>query len=159
MSGISFSDIPGQSALFRTYLSDPLALKQFYPNVVEFPQDIKDYIHTVLQNYDTDRNRLADALAATNRVSGAGASTLENIELLRDAETIAIVTGQQAGLFTGPVYTIYKALFVIKMAQDLMSDGLKAVPVFWNRPEDPISTRYHAAKFENSASELLPLGF
>ncbi|MBO0150375.1 bacillithiol biosynthesis BshC, partial [Vibrio sp. Vb2424] len=62
--------------------------------------------------------------------------TFENIDLLRQPDTIAIVTGQQAGLFTGPLYTIYKALSAVRMAECLRLSGVNAVPVFWVATED-----------------------
>src|SRR6185503_5657469 len=51
-------------------------------------------------------------------------------------ETIAVVSGQQAGLFTGPLYTIYKALAAVKLAGCLRQRNTKAVPVFWIAAED-----------------------
>jgi bacillithiol synthase len=155
VSGISFSDIPGQSALFRAYLSDPLALRAFYPNASEFPRDVKAFVPDVLQNYVTDRGRLADALIATNRSLGADSLTLENIDLLRNKDSVAIVTGQQAGLFTGPLYTIYKALSAIKLAEELRSSGIKAVPVFWMATEDHDFEEVSSVKFEASNGGLV----
>ena len=49
---------------------------------------------------------------------------------------MAVVTGQQAGLFSGPLYTIYKALSAVKMTECLRGRGIKAVPVFWIAAED-----------------------
>src|SRR4030095_13576345 len=48
----------------------------------------------------------------------------------------AVVSGQQAGLFTGPLYTVYKALSAVKLAGCLMQRQTKAVPVFWIAAED-----------------------
>ena len=50
--------------------------------------------------------------------------------------TVAIVTGQQVGLFSGPAYTIYKALTAVKAARELTERGVPAVPVFWLATED-----------------------
>jgi bacillithiol biosynthesis cysteine-adding enzyme BshC len=47
-----------------------------------------------------------------------------------------VVSGQQAGLFAGPLYTIYKALSAVKLAECLTQRGVKAVPVFWVASED-----------------------
>jgi len=79
---------------------------------------------------------LCDALFEINTRSGASEGTFKNIELLRGPDTVAVVTGQQAGLFTGPIYTIYKALTAIKMAEMLNREGCKTVPVFWVATED-----------------------
>ena len=67
---------------------------------------------------------------------GAGEKTFQLIELLRASDTVAILTGQQTGLFTGPLYTIYKALSAIKMSECLRDRGINAVPIFWAATED-----------------------
>lgn len=71
-----------------------------------------------------------------NAAWGAGEETLKNIQLLRDADCLAVVSGQQAGLFSGPLYTIYKALSAVKLAGCLTQRKTKAVPVFWIATED-----------------------
>jgi len=55
---------------------------------------------------------------------------------LREADCLAVVSGQQAGLFSGPLYTIYKALAAVKLAGCLSQRQTKAVPVFWMATED-----------------------
>src|SRR5262249_36236287 len=50
--------------------------------------------------------------------------------------TVAVVTGQQVGLFSGPAYTIYKALTAARLARDLAQRGIPAVPIFWLATED-----------------------
>jgi bacillithiol biosynthesis cysteine-adding enzyme BshC len=59
-----------------------------------------------------------------------------SLERLSQAGTVAVVTGQQVGLFSGPAYTIYKALSAVKVAHALTSQGVPAVPVFWLATED-----------------------
>jgi bacillithiol biosynthesis cysteine-adding enzyme BshC len=49
---------------------------------------------------------------------------------------VAVVTGQQVGLFSGPAYTLYKAFTAIKLARQLTGEGIPAVPVFWLATED-----------------------
>ena len=49
---------------------------------------------------------------------------------------MAVVTGQQVGLFSGPCYTIYKVLHAVKLAAWLSDNGMPAVPVFWLATED-----------------------
>ena len=58
------------------------------------------------------------------------------LDRLAQPGTVAVITGQQAGLFTGPAYTIYKALHTIRLASWLSENGLPAVPVFWLATED-----------------------
>jgi len=50
--------------------------------------------------------------------------------------TVAVATGQQVGLFSGPAYTIYKALHAARLAAWLTTNGQPAVPVFWLATED-----------------------
>ena len=58
------------------------------------------------------------------------------LERLAQPGTVAVVTGQQVGLFSGPCYTIYKVLHAVKLAAWLSDNGMPAVPVFWLATED-----------------------
>jgi bacillithiol biosynthesis cysteine-adding enzyme BshC len=133
---VPFSEIPDQSRLFVTYQTDPLALKKYYPSIVASHTELAARIPEVLENHFADRSVLCDALEEINRRFDAPEKTLENIALLRESDTVAVVTGQQAGLFTGPLYTIHKALSAIKMTECLRDRGFKVVPVFWAATED-----------------------
>jgi len=133
---LSFETVPQQTHLFLDYLRDPLALREFYPSAVRFHHELPARAPEVLAAYQTDRKQLCDALLDINAACGAGEATLKNIEMLRDADCLAAVSGQQAGLFTGPLYTIYKALSAVKLAGCLTQRNTKTVPVFWIATED-----------------------
>lgn len=84
-----------------------------------------------------ERETVAAALEALNRRLGAGEETLAQVEALRDPRSLVVVTGQQSGLFTGPLYTLYKAATVLKRARALNArTGRPVVPVFWMATED-----------------------
>jgi bacillithiol biosynthesis cysteine-adding enzyme BshC len=133
---IPFDLIPNQSRLFLDYLKDPLSLKHFYPGAVRFHHELPQRREEVLQAYKVDRSRVCDALLQMNQKWGAGEEIRKNIDLLRDSDCLAVVSGQQAGLFTGPMYTIYKAISAVKLAGCLSQRNTKAVPVFWIAAED-----------------------
>lgn len=133
---LPFERIPGQSRIFLEYLKDPTRLRRFYPEAVRFHHELAERRARVLENYTTDRDALCDALADMNASWGAGAETLENVRRLRSKDSVAVVTGQQVGLFTGPLYTLYKALSAVKLAACLTARGTDAVPVFWMASED-----------------------
>ena len=133
---LSFDQVPQQTRLFLDYLRDPAALRRFYPEAVRFHYDLSARAERVLGAYQTDRGALCDALEQMNRGWGAGETTLANIRELRAPDCLAVVSGQQAGLFGGPLYTIYKALSAVKLAECMTQRGVKAVPVFWIATED-----------------------
>ncbi len=63
--------------------------------------------------------------------------TQDNISLLGDDRTLVVMTGQQPGLLTGPLYTIYKTVSVLRLSRDLAREtGRPCVPVFWIAGED-----------------------
>ena len=154
---ISFSEIPHQSRLFLDFQADSPNLNEFYP---EKRTDLSDFAEKVLVNYKTDRRELCDVLEESNKSFGAGEKTFENIKFLREKDCVTIVTGQQSGLFSGELYTIYKALSAVKLAKDLRRQNIKAVPVFWIAEEDHdfdevkktfvLDRQGKLAKFENT---------
>jgi bacillithiol biosynthesis cysteine-adding enzyme BshC len=133
---IPFDQIPQQTSLFLEYLRDPTALRRFYPEAVRAHYEVSERRERVLARHQTDRATVCDALERMNRSWGASEKTLANIRLLREGDCIAVVSGQQAGLFAGPLYTIYKALSAVKLAECMSQRGIKSVPVFWIATED-----------------------
>ncbi|HEX9911729.1 MAG TPA: bacillithiol biosynthesis cysteine-adding enzyme BshC, partial [candidate division Zixibacteria bacterium] len=72
-----------------------------------------------------------------NQRFGSGSEAFKNIELLRKSESLVVFTGQQVGLFGGPLYTIYKAITTLKLAQALSFRFSRPfVPLFWLDSED-----------------------
>ena len=151
---LPFDRIPQQTRLFLDYLRDPISLRRFYPSAVRFHHELPQRANEVLENHRVDRGRLCDALAAMNARWGATDETLKNIELLRDADCLAVVSGQQAGLFTGPLYTIYKALSAVKLAGCLRTRNTKCVPVFWIASEDHDFAEVARAEFISRECQL-----
>jgi bacillithiol synthase len=155
---LPFARIPQQSRLFLDYLTDPTALRRYYPNAVRFHHELAARSTEVLAAHKTDRKALCDALEEMNTRWGAGAETLRNIARLRAPDSIAVVSGQQVGLFTGPLYTIYKALSAVKLAGCLTQRGTEAVPVFWMATEDHDWEEVQTAEFTACDGRLASTG-
>src|SRR5262249_38698254 len=86
--------------------------------------------------YPADRRReVAAILHAQNTGFGASEATLRHLDAL-ERGAVAVVSGQQVGLFSGPAYAGYKALTAIQYAQELTESGIPAVPIFWMATED-----------------------
>ena len=89
------------------------------------------------QAHDRRRGDIAGVIAQQQERRGAPPRAREAGKLLADRQTVAIVTGQQAGLFGGPLFTLYKALTAIKLAEQVSRDHkVPAVAVFWIDAED-----------------------
>ena len=80
---------------------------------------------------------VAAVIAAQQQRRQAPAPSVEAARRLADSRTVAIVTGQQAGLFGGPLSTLLKALTAMKLAARVSRDhGVPAVAIFWIDAED-----------------------
>ncbi len=147
---LPFRQIPHSSRLFLDYLDRAPSVHQFYPRSAKFLSWAADESTRV--NYPADRRkRVAEILERQNKSWNASAKTLENIARLRNG-AFAVVTGQQTGLFGGPMFSIYKALTTVKLAQEAGKLGLNCVPVFWLATED------HDLDEVNQADVLSPDG-
>jgi bacillithiol synthase len=89
------------------------------------------------QAHDRRPDELAAVIAAQQERRQAPAHAREAGRLLADRRTVAVVTGQQAGLFGGPLFTLLKALTALKLAEQVSRDHhVPAVAVFWIDAED-----------------------
>ncbi len=132
---ISFREIPRTSKLYNDYLYDFDRVSRFYQQEGRDIDSLVARARTVTAQ-SFSRDQVADVLEDQNRRSGAGDETMANIARLRQSDSVVVITGQQAGLFTGPLYTILKALTAIKLAAQLREKGVNAVPMFWIAAED-----------------------
>ncbi|MBO0862856.1 MAG: bacillithiol biosynthesis BshC, partial [Chloracidobacterium sp.] len=109
---IRFDQIPRTSRLFNDFLYDFDRVSRFYePGGLDVSALVARAPKVAAETFP--RAVVADALADQNARAGAGERTFANIERLRQKDSVVVITGQQAGLFTGPLYTIYKALTVL----------------------------------------------
>ncbi len=131
---LPFRRIPHATRLFLGYLDFSPPVQPFYPRSPRFLAWAKDESARIAYPEDR-RSRVADIFERQNKVWGASFKTFENIASFR-AGASALVTGQQVGLFGGPVFSIYKALTAVKFAAEARQLGLNCVPVFWLATED-----------------------
>jgi bacillithiol biosynthesis cysteine-adding enzyme BshC len=130
---ISFNAIPHTTRIFSDFLSYSPAIRKFYPT-----QPDAEHIAAFAKSVPRDGQRqalVADALEKQNRSWGASEATLRNIQRLREG-AFAVVTGQQVGLFGGPLLALFKVASVIALAKQVEALGVECVPVFWLASED-----------------------
>src|SRR5579864_1968838 len=130
---ISPEKLPGTTRLYSAFLSDFSSVSQFYVH----PPSMAGVDHAArqLRVDDSVRRTVVDVLRNQNSVLGGDNATAHNLDRLRDG-AVAVVTGQQVGLFGGPAFSVYKALTAIHVARELTERGVNAVPVFWLATED-----------------------
>jgi bacillithiol synthase len=130
---LTFRQLPHQPKLFLDYLDNFEKVKSFYVH----PATMAAMARTSRKmDYPTERREeVASILRKQNIALGAGAETLANLERLENG-AVAIVSGQQVGLFSGPAFSFYKVLSAVQIAEELTRAGIPAVPVFWMATED-----------------------
>lgn len=134
-TSVPYTRVPKSSKLFVDYLYQFGRLSAFYPAAPFDPASYRSAAEQV-QIPPARRREVSEILERQNRRWGSDALTLENIHRLSEPGTFAVVTGQQAGLLSGPAFTLYKALTTVRLARSLSEQGLPAVPVFWLATED-----------------------
>jgi bacillithiol synthase len=130
---IPFQRLPHQPKLFLRFLNDFSSVSQFYPH----PPSL-EAIQQSAKSLDypgSRRKEVATVLRETNSSLGSGEATANNIDRLANG-AVAVLSGQQVGLFGGPAYAFYKALSAIQIAHELTESGVDAVPIFWMATED-----------------------
>ncbi|HTK28369.1 MAG TPA: bacillithiol biosynthesis cysteine-adding enzyme BshC [Vicinamibacterales bacterium] len=89
------------------------------------------------QAHTRARTEIAAVIAAQQGRRGAPPAARDAAGRLADPRTVAVLTGQQAGLFGGPMFTILKALTALKLADQVAHDhNVPAVAIFWIDAED-----------------------
>lgn len=119
------------------YIHDYPRVSQFFSFSPHQADSFQERANFLDKTFTQDRTRLAEQLVQYNSEIGAGERALQNAASLRLPETLAVVTGQQAGVLTGPVFTVYKAMSAVYLAKKLSQQLARpVVPIFWVASED-----------------------
>ena len=135
---ISYNQTFRFSKLFIDYIEQNSQVSSFYnrfPNLENF----KSQIEEKQQNYQaSNRKLLVKSLQSQYQELEISEETKENINLLKKENTFTVTTGHQLNLFTGPLYTFYKIISVIKTCKTLKEkySDYNFVPIFWLASED-----------------------
>src|SRR5690242_15222424 len=112
---VRHTELPHTSRLFADVLYHPDRTAAFYAHPF---RDLNAYLDSARSIRFSDEQRAA--LVAALRVQNPASRALERIA---EPGTVAVVTGQQVGLFSGPAYTVYKVLHAVKLAEWLSENG------------------------------------
>jgi bacillithiol biosynthesis cysteine-adding enzyme BshC len=131
------AEMPGATLLYTKFLTDFSSVSEFYaypPTLNAIQQAAAE-----IRMEGAVRRGVVDVLRVQNAAFGPSVgideATTRNLDRLRDG-AVAVVTGQQVGLFGGPAFCVYKALTAIHLARELTAKGTNAVPVFWLATQD-----------------------
>lgn len=92
---------------------------------------------TYLEKSNYQREELASILEKMNNNWGSDDTTLKNIERLKSDNAVVVIGGQQAGLLTGPLYSVNKVISIIQLAKEQEAElNRPVIPVFWIAGED-----------------------
>jgi bacillithiol biosynthesis cysteine-adding enzyme BshC len=126
---------PVGRAFSTSYLAGEAAAAAFLPRDFRRPDE------RTAAAQRAARRRIDPALVAVLREQQAAlpasAARDRNLEALAAGDTAVVVSGQQVGLFLGPLYTFYKAATAIAAARAIEGEaGVRCVPLFWLQTED-----------------------
>ncbi len=128
----SFEKLPF-SKLFKTYTKDFSKLQEFYPYN---PFD-ESSVATKASKTSKGATHNDYVKALTSYHQELGIKQDKQLLKLGEEGSLAIVTGQQLGIYGGPVFTIYKTITTILLAKQWEKKlGVPVVPVFWLADED-----------------------
>ena len=143
--GLDLRDYPAASAFLRAYTR---AFDSISPLFAGNPADPSAWRAAIrrAQGVSRDRAPLAGLIRAQLERRGAPQEARAMAARLAEPGAVTIVTGQQAGAFGGPLYTLLKAITTVQLARQIEAQhGVPVVPIFWADGEDHDWQEIHAA--------------
>ena len=158
---IDYRQLPSLNPLLPAYLYQYDRVDSFYDGQAHLSlESLKERAESVLKNPPSyPRDQLVERTIEFNQRVGASEKVFQNLEKLRSSRTLAVVTGQQPGLFGGPAFTVYKALTAVRLAQILNEEGYSAVPVFWLASDDSDFQEVHSTSFFDAGGDLFSVNY
>ena len=130
--------LPEANEMVHFYINDFDRVRPFYDYPPAQKESYQDRYKALLAEQNrAQRSALIRALHAYNRRVNAHSAVGENIDLLEREDSVVVIGGQQAGVLTGPLYTVYKAITILQLAREQQKKlNAPVIPVFWIAGED-----------------------
>lgn len=167
---ISKVHLAGQNKLLNDFVNGRDSVSSFFGLSPLNKEDMEIRVKNVLGR-SFNRKGLVEAITHFHMKHNASNESNDNVKKLLNEDTFVVIGGQQAGLLTGPLYTIHKIISIIQLAKKYESElNVTVVPVFWIAGEDhdideinhihtiqektiKKQTYYQRTTFSNSASK------
>lgn len=126
--------LSNESELIKKYKKHDMNIMKYFDYM---PYSTYEKRLADLSERQFNRKDLVKVLQHLNRDWHAPTQTMENIERLKDENSVVVIGGQQAGLLTGPMYTIHKIISILQLAKQQEEKlNIPVIPVFWIAGED-----------------------
>ncbi len=136
MESLEFSTNLGFSGLFIDYIRNYSGVKDFFSGDPRKKNTWKTHFDK-LDSEEYSRPQLKGILEKQNKKFVNQKLLKKLLSKLDDPRSAVVITGQQTGLFLGPLYTVYKAVSAVKLAAKLEVEyGRPVVPLFWMEIDD-----------------------
>jgi bacillithiol synthase len=133
---VDIRKFPWIRRLAADYVFDHSRVAEFFAGNPDDPAAWRDAIARTHQ-HRRQGDAIAEIVQAQQRLRGASDAAVSASAQLRDPQTVAVVTGQQAGLFGGPLFTLLKAVTAVRLAEQVRTEhGVPTVAIFWIDAED-----------------------
>lgn len=145
--------------IYQDFINDDQKIREFFPLYYKDALSWQKIMDRIMSK-NTDYSELCKILEKQNRDFGITQEISNNINRLSSSPSFAVVTGQQTGIFTGPLYTIYKALTAIRLSQYLNEKyKMNFIPIFWLESNDHDLKEANHIYLLNSNSDLVKIEY
>jgi bacillithiol biosynthesis cysteine-adding enzyme BshC len=128
--------LPAGHSLAAQYMkNEKEALEEFH-YLLATPSVYEDRVND-LKNRNFDREALVLIIKKYMESFPSSEQTDHSLKKLADSSSVVVIGGQQAGILSGPLYTIHKIISILLLAKEQEEKlGIPVVPVFWIAGED-----------------------
>jgi len=159
MPSVSFDSLTGSTRLFLDFICCSDTAFKYYK--YDF-KSVSSYINAAewIDKAEYDREKLAEIIDESTSSLDFSESIRENIKKLSQPDSLVVFSGQQVGMFLGPMYTVIKALTSYKLAKKLESSlNRPVVPCFWMATDDHDFDEIKTVRLLDRSGECIELSY
>ena len=128
--------LPATNRFASEYLEQSSDILRFFHYQYQDAQSYEERL-VELNNRSFFRKELAQHIKRYMEPFPSSQEVKKSLQKLKHEDSVVVIGGQQAGIITGPLYTIHKVISIIVLAQQKERElGVPVVPVFWIAGED-----------------------